>query len=908
MKKIFCVISHTHWDREWYVPFEQFRIRLVDLMDGILDIFGKCPNYLFHLDAQTIVLDDYLEIRPHRKAIIEKHIKEGRLLVGPWYVQNDFYLTSGEATVRNLLAGMKIAKMFGRCERVGYAPDQFGLISQLPQIFNGFGIGSCIFGRGYSFYENTGSDLKPVPMPAEFLWNSEDGSRVLAVHLPNWYNNAQRFPEDIRKSLKLLSEVERSFEGIALTPYLLLMNGVDHLEAQENLLPILEKVNQRLPEGSIIRQFTMQEYVDSVNEYINNQAHPITFYEGELRNGEDHAILQGTLSSRIYLKSANVIAQNLLECNMEPVYSFIHLMGITGKYPSDHMDYLWKLLIKNHSHDCICGCSADGVHEDMENRYKRVKEAGQELLKRGLYFISAHITREGMTNKDCIITFFNTVETNRGSVAELDIYFPVEEKVKGFRLFDPQGNNVPFTVKYVTRSIKGVFSPINLPGYKEIDLFRVQVYLDNIAGMGYTTLLVRPDDREAASVQVPVSEEADRILENEYLRAVIYKDGKVDLLYKKTGALYRDILKLEDVGDCGDAYVFRKMDGDIPFLSDGLVPEISCLAANPMEICYRLSYTLMLPEYYDEAAGKRSEKLVENRVEIRLSLSKGSKWLEVGFKVQNRSMDHRLRALISSGIPGDTSAAGAPFDIISRDRRKILSRVNKDGTQPNSGFVDIHGEKEGLAVLNEGIHAYEHLMESEGTLAFTLVRSTPFITRIGNCEAVDNVWYIPGNQCIRDIGLRMALFPHEGDHIAAEAALKTKEFLNPVLCCFQPADVKKFMGGRPAVQDSEISEIFYREDPFAALILPLAGSFIDIRGKGIVLSAIKKADSSDMLIVRIYNSSTEESVLELNFINPIHYAYKVNLAEEILQELSFKGSALIPMKLKPKEILSIAVK
>lgn len=334
MDKVFCVISHTHWDREWYMPFEQFRLRLVDLIDNLIQILETCPQYIFHLDAQTIVLEDYLEIRPYQKEILRKYIKEGRLLIGPWYVQNDFYLTSGEATIRNLRIGSRIADKMGKCTWVGYTPDQFGLISQLPQIFNSFGMDSCIFGRGYNFFEKAEEELEPVKMPSEFIWKGEDGSEILAVNMPFWYNNAQRFSEDISKSLKLLEIIESSFEGVALTPYLLLMNGVDHLEAQENLASILENLGKALPNGKNIVQISMTEYLNNVKKHlkIRSGVESIPEYKGELRNGADYQILQGTLSSRIYLKAANVRAQNLLENYLEPLYSFISMMGVGCKW------------------------------------------------------------------------------------------------------------------------------------------------------------------------------------------------------------------------------------------------------------------------------------------------------------------------------------------------------------------------------------------------------------------------------------------------------------------------------------------------------------------------------------------------------------------------------------------------
>ncbi|MDF2611158.1 MAG: hypothetical protein K0R92_2632, partial [Lachnospiraceae bacterium] len=386
MNKVFCVISHTHWDREWYMTFERFRIKLVNLIDNLLEILNDNPEYIFHLDAQTVVLEDYLEIKPFNKNILGQYIKEGRLIVGPWYIQNDFYLTSGEATIRNLQIGSRIAKDFGKCSMVGYAADQFGMISQLPQIFKGFGIDNCIFGRGYHFYTKEDNKLRPKTVPTEFVWKSKNGSEVLAIHMLYWYNNAQRFSDDIEKSKKLLEKIESNFEGFALTPYLLLMNGVDHLEAQENLLPILQRINIKQPESKIIKQYTMEQYVDSVREYLNITVtqEDLPVYEGELRKGIDTQILQGTLSSRIYLKVLNFKAQNMLEGKLEPLYSLIHMAGAHDRYPSEYMSHLWKNLIKNHAHDSICGCSKDEVHEHMEDRYKIIDEIGYDLLDRGL--------------------------------------------------------------------------------------------------------------------------------------------------------------------------------------------------------------------------------------------------------------------------------------------------------------------------------------------------------------------------------------------------------------------------------------------------------------------------------------------------------------------------------------------
>ena len=70
-------ISNTHWDREWRFSMQRTRHMLVYMMDMLLDIFEKEPEFKsFHLDSQTIPLQDYLEIRPEKKATVKKLIEE----------------------------------------------------------------------------------------------------------------------------------------------------------------------------------------------------------------------------------------------------------------------------------------------------------------------------------------------------------------------------------------------------------------------------------------------------------------------------------------------------------------------------------------------------------------------------------------------------------------------------------------------------------------------------------------------------------------------------------------------------------------------------------------------------------------------------------------------------------------
>src|SRR5437899_6234817 len=195
------LVPHTHWDREWYLTFQQFRARLVHTIDKLLDILDRDNNFTyFMLDGQTIVLDDYLEVQPEQEERLKRHTRAGRIQVGPWYLQPDEFLVSGESLIRNLQIGLQRAADFGEPMRIGYVPDCFGHIAQLPQILRGFDIDSAVFWRG------VGAEVHK----SEFYWTAPDGTQVLVLFLASvmGYSNARNMPlvpEEFAARVELLT-------------------------------------------------------------------------------------------------------------------------------------------------------------------------------------------------------------------------------------------------------------------------------------------------------------------------------------------------------------------------------------------------------------------------------------------------------------------------------------------------------------------------------------------------------------------------------------------------------------------------------------------------------------------------------------------------------------------------------
>src|SRR5258705_5284637 len=376
------VISHTHWDREWYLTHEQFRFRLVALVDRLLDLLDADPNYkYFHLDGQTIVLEDYLEIRPEQEPRLRKAIEAGRILIGPWYVMPDEFLVSGESLIRNLLRGHRISHQFGTPMPVGYLPDLFGHVGQMPQIWRQFGLDNTILWRGFG-----GAN-------AEYWWDAPDGSRLLMMHLPpEGYCNATRIvfdPADMMARAKDKVDFER---GRTRTGQALLMNGVDHVEPHTSIPLLIEQLSA-IP-GQRARHSTLPDYVAAVRTAVETERPPLETIVGELRGGTDYAnLLPGVLSARVYLKQQNAHVQTLLESYAEPLSVFASLAG--ARYPAGELRHAWKTLLQNHPHDSICGCSIDAVHEENMTRFARARQVGDAVVESALDVIADSVPAPG---------------------------------------------------------------------------------------------------------------------------------------------------------------------------------------------------------------------------------------------------------------------------------------------------------------------------------------------------------------------------------------------------------------------------------------------------------------------------------------------------------------------------------
>ena len=749
MPRTVHVVPHTHWDREWYAPFQTFRLTLVDLLDELLPRLRDDPGYThFMLDGQMAVVDDYLAIRPDAAARIRQLASAGRLGLGPWYVLMDEFLVSGETIVRDLQMGIDRAAAFGGAMEVGYLPDMFGHIAQMPQILRGFGFSDAVVWRGVpGVIDRTG-----------FWWEAPDGSTVRAEYLPEGYGNGATLPEDAEELAAMVTRYE-DLHGDMLDGPLLWMNGTDHLMPQPWLARVVSEANEIQGEYRFV--------VGGLAEHLDGApTHDLPRWRGELRSGARSNLLMGVTSNRVDVRRAASAAERSLERLAEPLSA---LLLPAERWPASFLDEAWRRVVLNAAHDSICACSADDVVDAVLVRYAEARHLGEGLADRALTALADSIDTAGPL-------VVNPTGRTRSGLVELS--FPGHERCPGTQVL--RHSDGARTTTGITRAdaVTLVQSALDdyphllsaealtgADGHLEVRLRhdpaeRRARYAGSIREEVAALAGADPDGPATVTVESPPSHTAlahaaevpgygwrvwepvapepapvtagddGRSLANDLVRVVVDPDDatlRLDDL-AGSGRSVRGLARLVDSGDTGDTYNHN------PPLHDTVIShpdtvDVRVLERGPLRGRLEIVATYTWPECAD---GEHRVGSVTTVVHTLVELQAGSGLVHLTTTFDHRQRDHRIRAVFPLPAPTDRSHAECAFAVVERGLVAEGGPTEKPlATYPSRRFVAAGG----LLVVHEGLHEYELVdlddadePTSAGALALTLVRATGLLS------------------------------------------------------------------------------------------------------------------------------------------------------------------------------------
>ncbi|HAQ6448242.1 TPA: alpha-mannosidase [Enterococcus faecium] len=889
MKKKVYIISHSHWDREWYMAYEQHHMRLIELIDDLLELFEVDPSFnSFHLDGQTIILDDYLQVRPEKRQAIQQAINEGKLRIGPFYILQDDFLISSESNVRNMLIGMEESRKWGTPVMLGYFPDTFGNMGQTPQLMKQAGISAAAFGRGVKpiGFDNQVLEAENYSSQySEMWWKGPDQTAIFGLLFANWYSNGNEIPVEKEAALAFWKQKLADAEQYASTNHLLMMNGVDHQPVQKDISKAIHLANELFPDYEFIHS-NFTDYLEAVQKDVPEDLGSV---EGELTSQETDGwyTLANTASARVYLKQWNTKVQRQLENITEPLATMAY--EVSGNYPHDQLDYAWKTLMQNHPHDSICGCSVDSVHREMIPRFEKADEVGKYLAQDSLEQLTAAIDTTGFPKDSFPFVIVNTAGMDKTGEAEITIELERKRFAEGIpeQLYQ-ELENLPKR-KYHVETKSGATIPAILSeetvqfGYDlPKDRFRVPYMarmikvtlpLENMPAFSWETFALVEGEAKAEEKETMIHQ-SGRIIENGPLHLTIEKNGTITMEDRKNKRKLNNLHIFEDIGDIGNEYIFKQPFCDQPILSSNKEnSEVKVLVDTPEIAKISILQEMEIPVSADERLEKEQQMVVEFRyrkaerskekrilqIKTIMTIRKDSKKIDFETTLDNQMKDHRLRVLFPTKLHVEHHEADSIFEVVKRPNHVSKSWENSTNPQHQQAFVNIHDEEYGVTVGNFGLNEYE--VTEDGQIAVTLLRS---VGELGDW----GYFPTPEAQCLGEHRFNYSIELH-----GPEEKFSTYLHAYAAQIPFSTQQIKHHEGTLISKQQ-----------------------YLTIKSETFAITALKRSKFSDKVVVRGFNMSSHLEKLEITKDNG--KTVILNLLEEPTKQ------AVVPI-IQPYEIRTI---
>ncbi len=796
-RRTVAIVPHTHWDREWYAPFQSFRLRLVNLLDRFLPLLERDLGYArFMLDGQMALVDDYLEVRPEASATLTRLAAAGRLAMGPWYTLPDEFLVSGETHVRNLQLGLERAAAFGGAMEVGYLPDMFGHVAQMPQILAQLGFAHAVVWRG-------------VPAAVDrtaFWWEAPDGSRVRAQYLARGgYGNGAAIPDDAKALVGRVAAHEAEL-GEMLVGGVLLMNGTDHQVPQPWLGRVAAEAND-IQDGYDIT-------VTSLAEFLASPAAPVdglATWRGELRSGARANLLMGVTSNRVDVRQAVARTERWLERLAEPLAALF-----LPEWPGALLDVAWREVIRNAAHDSVCACSADEVVDAVVARYASARQIAEGLAMQSLVALGATLPSAASGAGRLFVT--NPSARRRGGVVE--VVLGDTAPVVGTQVLHAREERTDERLARPSdvSSLLGAIAGRRLHGGLFVNHLRLEAGDDlerDAGGQSHPRGTGPGGDEPLPVVSIRLGAEPDPAADIEGARRAVYEhlgDHRGELLRIRTTypPVQRLLARVEPVdgfgwvpfdervvssanpvraegtvvanglvavevdpatgtfaldgvagydllvdgGDAGDTYNWCPPASDSLVTTPGAV-SVAVAEAGPVRAALVVTRRYTWPERVDGTTSSRAGE-VGVEVATRIEVHADDPLVRVTTSFDNRCRDHRLRTMLPLRHPATTSEAECAFAVVERGLEAEGGASEAAlPTFPSRRFVRAGG----LTVVHEGLNEYE-VVDGGRTLALTLLRATGYLSRgpmATRAEPAGPVMALRGSQVPGPVEMRYAL-------------------------------------------------------------------------------------------------------------------------------------------------------
>lgn len=871
---MYChVVAHTHWDREWYHPAERFRQRLVALVDELIDDPPR-DGESFLLDGQTIVLDDYVAVRPDRAPELYQLLRDGRIEAGPWCVLADELIPSGEALVRNLLAGRRTLRRIGvDAPPVLYCPDSFGHPAALPSIAQGFGLSLIILWRGYGGARWPHGDV--------VRWLAPAGDAALIYHLPrDGYEFGSHLPVDAPNAAarwrRMRDELApRSTTGVELIP-----NGADHHARQLHQREAVAALAAAAPPDTV-HASSLRAFSASVLGAAAKIAEPVPSVRGELRDSYGYTwTLQGTFATRAHEKRMNARAERLLLREAEPWAALAARASRTRTSRRPLVEASWRTLLEAHPHDTLCGCSIDEVADAMELRIRSATNQAAGIRDDSILDLIEHDRTDAREARDRwmpVVLVRNAAARPRGGVAIVDAERfiadvpvgpgsgaqPIVDSRAEWPTPESLGTTQDLHVHWTAHELTE--SPRHYPDNDLVETGRLAIWVPPVPAYGIATA--------ASHATTPFQEVSilDGAVENGRYRLSV-EGGTIALEDLSSGRRVSPLIDLVDDADVGDAYTPAPRPVARFITAEGSIG----LERGPLIGSVNVAYLV-------REAPERNPAI---RVNVTLSVFAESPCVRISVSGSNHLHDHRLRLRVHSDVKAGDVWADAAFGPVMRKPIVVppadAAMEFPPRTAPLHRYVSRFNGDVGCTVFGDGLAEYE--ADDDGSIFITLVRSVDALSRRDLLERPGHAGWpkaIPAAQCIGPIEASFGVMLHGAR--TAETIDAIERSADDVLLPLTGTTLR------------------------SALRVPSPVQGVELKGIGLACSTIKDSEDGGWLVLRCVNLLEQTAVGSWTVPFDVTECARARLDETPLQPLTCAGG-VIAFDAEPRAIVTILVR
>jgi alpha-mannosidase len=811
-------------DLEWIWTYDQGQAFAIRILKQAFETLKADPGFAFTQDQMEALKPFWDSLSDPDRQVLRRLVAERRFEVATgMFDQPDVNEPDFESLTRQfLMAKPWMEQTFGAQILTAWNIDTFGQTLQMPQLFRKAGLRYFFFERDYPTpVKDTAKNL--------FYWQSPDGSTVLA-HLNNYSLGTWLRPEPVLglvmrpMGLNYLKDLIR--RNPAGNDKIMIPWGADEYLPKEDSREIESIVRQaaaaiNVPVKAVListasKYFEMVEHSGTPLPTYTYDFNPPLAYFGDLR---------GIWGERPAQKLAERSVEDLLE-GSEKLCSIMSVYG--QPYPTHALQWGWERVLANQVHDTMAGSAADPTIDVARSRYIGAAEAARDAQANALFQLSRAI--DTAPNPGYPLVVFNTLSYPRTELVRYTQTFQQEANISNrqlsnFRLLDVQGRSIPFRVMSASRfggfadEIEDATAAKSMRESNALTMAEIEFVAADVPPMGYRIFTLEPVRGELAE---PSPQPLEGEVSNPYFRLrVDASTGLVsELVDLRSG---KNLLHTARYG--GNELVLEEeknpdMEGPLHFTGTEIRGR-DWPAQSVSKLADPLGTTIRIQGFF--LGGERVQ-------EIRLydSLPR------IDFKTELK------------GFPGHDGMLTVVFPLAQREGAKNLYETHNavverpDGIYWAHTWMDMASSRGGLAIINRGAGGYQ----VSGDLArLILLRSVTHYRAYQAAAAAER-----GNHLFE-----YSLYVRDGDW-SESGLLEQAHSVNSPL--------------RIISTDAHSGT------------LPKEHAFLSVPSGNFEVTALKKAEHGDELILRGHETRGRSGHVQLELAIPVQQARMADLLEK----------------------------